>query len=174
MQHVFYYLFKYLSNLIIAAIFTAVLISFTTPFNFFQNYKFLIILSDSMRPSLNAGDIVVLKTRLNQLHKNDIISFRDPDGSEFFITHRVKAVLNQEGKTSIQTKGDANQAADKKEVRPQDIYGKVFLAFPFIGYVLEFTKTFTGFLMIIVLPSVMIIANELAKVKLYFYKINDY
>lgn len=168
MQYLFYYLFRALFYLIVAAIFGAVLLSVFSPLDFFGRFKFLVISSASMDPALKIGDLIVVNARPTQINKNDIIVFKDPRGSGFLITHRVKNIFQDGDENFIQTKGDGNNSLDDWQIKPEDIYGKTFLAFPVIGYVLEFAKTFAGFVILIVIPSVVIIANELAKVKLYW------
>lgn len=120
-----------------------------------------------MRPSLGIGDLSVLVTQPKDFKKNDVISFKDPNGSGFFITHRIKKISQEEEKVMIKTKGDANTHFDEWALEPKDLSGKIIFSFPWVGYVVAFTKTFTGFLVLILIPSVMLIANELAKIKIY-------
>lgn len=167
MSYLFYYLFRDLFYLIIAIIFVVVLLSIFTSFDFLTRFNFLVISSGSMEPALEIGDLAVLNISATQIGRNDIVTFKDPSGSGFFITHRVKNIY-QEGETVlVQTKGDANNALDEWQLGPGDIKGKIILAFPLLGYVLEFTKTFSGFVVLVIIPAVIIIANELAKIKIY-------
>lgn len=167
MTHLLYYLLRHFFYLIIAVILIIVLLSIFSSFNFFGRFKFLIISSDSMKPALGAGDLVFINVNPKQISKNDVIVFDDPRDSGFLITHRVKKIFQSDSEKFIQTKGDANNNYDDWRIYPEDIYGKVTMAFPLIGYALAFTKTFAGFTVLIVIPSVIVIANELAKIKIY-------
>lgn len=171
MLYLLYYLFKNLFYLAVAVIFIVILLSIFTSFDFLSHFDFLAISSGSMKPSLRIGDLAVINAKSKQIQKNDIITFKDPNGSGFFITHRVIRINSGGNFISFQTKGDANNSADKWNIEPHDVHGKVLLAFPYIGYALEFAKTFSGFVILIVIPSIIVIANELAKLKLYLNKV---
>jgi len=171
MSYLLYYLFRNIFYLAVAAIFIVVLLSILTSFDFLSRFDFLVISSGSMKPALGVGDIAVLRAQPKQIQKNDIITFKDPNGSGFFITHRVTRVDADNASVFFQTKGDANSNVDDWQIQSKNVHGKVILAFPYIGYALEFAKTFSGFVILIVIPSVIVIANELAKVKLYLNKI---
>lgn len=171
MSYLLYYFFKNIFYLIIAAFFVVVLLSISISFDLLSHFDFLVISSGSMKPALAIGDLVVVNGQPKQIQKNDIITFKDPHGSEFFITHRVVSVQYDNPNIFFQTKGDANKSIDDWHVEPKDVRGKVILAFPFVGYALEFAKTFSGFVILIIIPSVIVIVNELAKVKLLLNKI---
>lgn len=155
----------------VAAIFVVVLLGILTSFDLLSRFDFLVISSGSMKPSLGIGDLTVINAKPKQIQKNDIITFKDPNGSGFFITHRVASIANDDSNTFFKTKGDANNSVDDWQVESRYVQGKVILAFPYIGYALEFAKTFSGFIILIIIPSVIVIANELAKIKLYLNKI---
>lgn len=172
MQYLFYYLFKYVFYLIISAVFIAVVLGILSPFDFFTRYNFMVISSGSMEPSIPMGDLVLVDTKISEIRKNDVITFKDPQGGRFFFTHRIENIFeDNNGEYFIETKGDANDSIDNWQLLPQDIYGSVKMAFPLVGYILEFTKTFAGFVILIIIPAVVIMANELAKIKLYLHKI---
>lgn len=171
MVYLLYYLFRNLFYLAVAVIFIVVLLSIFTSFDLLSRFDFLVISSGSMKPALGIGDLVVINAKPKQIQKNDIITFKDPNGSGFFITHRVASIVNNDSSMFFKTRGDANAVVDDWQVEPRDVQGKVTLAFPYIGYALEFAKTFSGFVILIIIPSIIVIANELAKIKLYLNKI---
>ena len=82
-----------------------------------------VIVSGSMQPELDIGDIVIVKeANPEMLKKDDIISFRK---GQTVITHRVKEVVKSENKLEFVTKGDNNNAEDKDKVLDREIEGIV-------------------------------------------------
>src|SRR6187551_2648495 len=79
---------------------------------------FYVVVSGSMIPTINIGDIVIIKnnsfdTSFNNLKVGDIIVFRAPeakteDGKPKVIVHRVAEIGNFFQKEVIRAKGDAN------------------------------------------------------------------
>ena len=89
----------------------------------FLGYKMYVIVSGSMQPELDIGDIVIVKeANPEMLKKDDIISFRK---GQTVITHRVKEVVKSENKLEFVTKGDNNNAEDKDKVLDREIEGVV-------------------------------------------------
>ncbi len=99
-------------------------------------YKPTAILSNSMRPIYSRGDVVVTKKlnekELNNLAKYDIIEYI-LNGT--IITHRIINIEEHSDGTKLYiTKGDNNNAIDKKKVTENQIIGKVEFSIPKIGY----------------------------------------
>ena len=79
---------------------------------------FYVVVSGSMIPTINIGDIVIIKnnsfdTSFNNLKVGDIIVFRAPeakteDGKPKVIVHRIDEIGNFFQKEVIRTKGDAS------------------------------------------------------------------
>lgn len=104
----------------------------------FFGIKTYIIVSGSMEPNLNIGDIVVVKSnKQKSLKKGDIISFRE---NQSIITHRINEVLKVDGEIKYKTKGDNNNVVDSELVKYENIEGKVILTIPKIGNVVLFLQ----------------------------------
>ena len=86
---------------------------------------FATVVSGSMKPALERGDLVVL-AKAAEYKQGDIIVFKR--GADIII-HRV--VLAQ--KEEYRTKGDNNNFTDSKPVKKADILGKSVLVLPKIG-----------------------------------------
>ena len=72
----------------------------------FLGIKTYVIISGSMEPNLNIGDIVITKKiSKDKLKEGDIISFRQ---GQSVITHRIKEVIYTNEGTEYKTKGDNN------------------------------------------------------------------
>ncbi len=99
--------------------------------------------SGSMTPTINIGDVVVVKgVEFEELKVGDIISFETPSKP---IVHRIIAFEEHDGKTFIRTKGDANPCPDFFLVRYEDVIGKVIFIIPKIGYIFLFFETPLGY-----------------------------
>ena len=95
-------------------------------------FRTFTILTGSMYPKINPGDIVVVvnKNKVN-LNKNDVITFR---ANNTIITHRIVDIKD----STYITKGDNNDVVDPFTVTDEDILGKVLFKIPKLGHLLEF------------------------------------
>jgi signal peptidase len=130
-------------------------------FSFPGNIKIMAVLSGSMEPKIHTGSIVIVKPAASY-KVGDIITF-GPKG-ETPTTHRIAEMRLQTGQPVYKTKGDANNTEDSKEVVGQDIIGKVYLSVPYAGYAINAVKKPAGFMVVIIVPAVIIIYEELKKV----------
>lgn len=135
---------------------------------FIAGYKPLVVQSGSMEPAIGTGSVVLVQPAApGEIRVGDPITFRagGPKGSEserpLLITHRVTEVLNESGRLSFKTKGDANKSQDPNAVAAADVLGRVSVSMPYAGYIGVFARTRTGFLALIVVPGLLIIATEI-------------
>lgn len=103
-----------------------------------------VVLTGSMSPTINAGDVVFLNpSKANLPQKNDIITYtgRRFDGTAVAsFTHRI---VGGDATSGFILKGDANLNPDIQRVKPADVVGKVVFVLPYIGQFLSPTKLFT-------------------------------
>ncbi len=95
----------------------------------FLGYKTYVIISGSMKPELDIGDVVIVKETGN-FEVGDIISFRQ---GESVVTHRISNIEEVEGQKQYITKGDNNNAEDQSVITEQYIEGEVIFSIPYIG-----------------------------------------
>ncbi len=95
-------------------------------------YKPIAILSNSMDPEFNYGDLVIYKKiKLEDLKANDIIVYKY---KQKIIVHRIFKVLdNNKKKTWVETKGDNNENIDSKPIVPDQILGKYVGRVKYLG-----------------------------------------
>lgn len=99
-------------------------------------YKPVAILSNSMHPVFDRGDVVIVQ-KLNQkelekLKKYDIIEYILGDT---IVNHRIIHIeKHNNGKWLYTTMGDYNNAPDIKKVSKSQITGKILFRIPKIGY----------------------------------------
>jgi signal peptidase len=76
-------------------------------------WRFAVIDTGSMRPTLNPGDVAVLTSEPTaDLRKGQIVAFHPPGEPHLTVTHRAVSVERTRNGVIIQTKGDANNARD--------------------------------------------------------------
>ncbi len=116
-------------------------------------YHSFLVQSGSMEPTIMTGDIIFV-SRQQKYTKNDVITFKGDDGRT--VTHRIV-----EGNSDVfTTKGDANRTEDNGSVLSKNIIGKVFCTVPKLGYLVAFSRTVTGFIVFIVIPSLLLIISQ--------------
>lgn len=128
------------------------------------NYKIYTVQSGSMSPEIKSGYAVIVKPT-NQYFTSDIITFNNTDNQKETITHRIIDTRQDNNETVYITKGDANDGADSKPVYDNNIVGKVIFSIPLIGYPINFTRTLAGLIILIVVPTTIIIYEEIKKIK---------
>ncbi|HYK08632.1 MAG TPA: signal peptidase I [Candidatus Eisenbacteria bacterium] len=121
-----------------------------------------IITSGSMEPTISTGSLAVVHTMYPSLLKqNDIITFIRPDNVHESITHRIYRILKKGSLTTFQTKGDANKNVDPWIVAGGGVIGKEFFTIPCLGYIFAFAKTSIGLMLLVALPALLLIYNEI-------------
>lgn len=117
----------------------------------------LSVVSDSMAPTFNAGDLIIIrKCDPAELQEGDIVTFHAIINNEYALnTHRIAEIQDQNGARSYVTKGDNNAIADIHMIADGDIVGRYVGRLPGFGKVVEFLSSSTGFLLVIVLPLLL-------------------
>ena len=111
-------------------------------------YKTFSILSGSMEPTLHIGDLIIIKEiNAEELKTGDIITFMEGNSA---VTHRIIEIINENGKFSYKTKGDANDTNDNELVKQENIQGKYIGKIDKIGGLISKAKN-TSTLIIIVI-----------------------
>jgi signal peptidase I len=83
-------------------------------------WRFTVIDTGSMRPTLNPGDIAILTSEpTTALRLGQIVAFHPPGEQHLTVMHRVVSIERGGGGgvLTIQTKGDANNAVDPWRAR---------------------------------------------------------
>jgi len=101
---------------------------------------------------------------MQEYKMGDVITFGEITKTKSPTTHRIHDMKVIEGRPIYITKGDANNAPDQKEIQKRDILGKVLLNIPYLGFAVDFAKKPVGFVLIIGIPAVVIISDEIKKI----------
>ncbi len=122
----------------------------------------LTVLSGSMRPYLEPGDMIIDKAVSTESIKvGDVITYRD-NGS--IVTHRVMEIITENGSHHFVTRGDANNTEDIKPVRENALIGKVMFKIPYGGYVARFVRSPIGLMIFIIIPVALMLVGDVMKV----------
>jgi signal peptidase len=116
----------------------------------------MVVPSTSMVPTLNVGDIVIVKgVDPNTITVGTIIIFQSPSGS-IDIIHRVIGIVKEGDTLYFQTKGDHNPGPDpwSPGVPENNVKGVLVASIPYIGYV---TLTLQGPLGIILIAFLILL-----------------
>lgn len=127
-----------------------------------------VVLTGSMLPEIQVYDVVVTKkVDPSSLEVGDVITFASAD-SRFLntiITHRIiKKEYDTKTKSySFQTQGDNNNVADSALVPQNNIFGKVILKIPKLGYLQEFLASDGGWIIVILIPCLTVVSYDVVK-----------
>lgn len=128
------------------------------------NYRVLVVKSGSMEPIIKTGSIVIVKPA-KEYRVGDIITFGQVSKTKAPTTHRIfETKTDETGNKIYITKGDANNAPDQQGVSQREVIGKVLSSVPYIGYAVDFAKQPTGFVLVIVIPAVVIVNDEVRNI----------
>ena len=116
------------------------------------------VLGGSMEPTIHKGSIVLVKhiDPANLAVKN-VITFKGSNNE--IVSHRIVAV-NRGKELTFTTRGDANNGNDINLVPAENVIGEAGVSIPYVGYIINFTQTKAGLLVLIIIPGVLIIALE--------------
>lgn len=120
-----------------------------------------IVRGASMEPVIPVGAlIVVAPDPAGQYAAGDVVSLRS---GQSVVTHRVVGVETVNGDVRLQTRGDANDAADAAYAAPSDVIGRVELSLPVAGIVLAFAGQPVGIIAIMSFLGTLLFAMWLVE-----------
>ncbi|ASJ01386.1 signal peptidase I [Thermococcus gorgonarius] len=139
----------------------------------------MVVLSGSMIPYFNPGDIVLLeKTDPAQVEVGDVVAFHPPNSKDetTFVTHRVVDIVEENGTRYFKTKGDNNGDEDPFLVPQENVYGKAVFSIPKLGFLTRHNPDkrarFLFYLFTILVPGMAVVLTELPKILHYSPKLD--
>lgn len=130
----------------------------------------MIILTDSMAPEFESGDLIICKTaEAENVKVGDIICFYDPAGNgTSTVTHRVvKVTKDKDNNLAWETKGDANNTEDLRLVPAKNLVGIYQTHFAGIGNIAMFMQTTQGLVICVVCPIILLVAYDIIRRRIY-------
>ena len=103
-------------------------------------YRTMTMLTGSMAPEINPGDVtIVTPIKVSDVTEGMVITYHRPIEDHSLVTHRVISVQKAaDGTVTVQTKGDANAAADPWTATLKgDTAYQVRGVVPVLGHVIE-------------------------------------
>ena len=129
----------------------------------------LIVLTESMDPKINSGDLIITKkVNANEIKEGDVITFFDPEGNgSSVVTHRViKLEFEGDKLTGFRTQGDNNDIEDRLTVPAENLIGIwTEKRIGFLGHVVLFTQSPFGLIVCIFLPIAAFVVYEVLRRK---------
>ncbi|ASJ11478.1 signal peptidase I [Thermococcus thioreducens] len=138
------------------------------------NLDLLVVLSGSMQPLFNPGDMVVIEiVDPSTVGIGDVIAFHPPDAKDekTLVTHRVVDVVTNGSHRYFQTKGDNNEDLDPFLVPPENVVGRAVFSIPYLGYLTRHnpnrTVKLAVYFLLIVFPGLIVLYSELSYLRGY-------
>jgi signal peptidase I len=152
---------KIIVGLVLVLLVIGVLVLITSKNPIFGIQSF-VVLTGSMEPTIPAGSLILTQKSF-EYNEQDIITFKQ---GSVTVTHRIIALKDG----GFQTQGDANNASDQAIVPLDKVLGKEVAFLPYLGSFALFLKTLPGFLIFIILPSLIFITMEFWNIKKEYAK----
>ena len=129
----------------------------------------LIVLTDSMCPEIESGDLIICQTaNAEDIKEKDVISFFDPAGNgSSIVTHRVIEIVEKDGQCFFRTRGDNNNTEDKELVPAENLVGVYKMRVVGAGHVAMFMQSTGGLVICVVLPIVLLVGYDIIRRKIY-------
>lgn len=135
----------------------------------FGGYLPLIVLTDSMYPEIQSGDLIICHTiEPEDVATGNVIAFFDPAGNgTSVVTHRVVEIVQENGDLAFITKGDANNVEDQMAVPAENLVGEYRTRIAGAGNVVMFMQTTTGLIVCVGVPLALLIGYDVVRRRRY-------
>jgi signal peptidase len=154
---------SWLVTLPLAVLVIAVVLPFTlfAVGTWLAGYRLQPVLSGSMAPTYPVGSLLVVSPiDASQVEPGMAVTFDDPADNGRIVTHRV--ISRAPGDTlAFVTRGDANATDDPFPVPARSVHGRVLWSVPGLGTVVDALAWPRGFLVLVVIPGLLLVALEL-------------
>jgi signal peptidase len=121
----------------------------------------LVVAGGSMVPAIGVGSaIIVDPVDPADLVVGDVVSLQEaPDRTTY--THRISRIVERDGARWLETKGDANAAADPAITAASGVIGRVGIVLPLLGFVIALMAQATGVASVLALAAALEVARTL-------------
>lgn len=130
----------------------------------FLDYRMFTVISGSMKPKYDIGDVLIAKeVNPSTIKIGDVVSYLGTKGdfNGKVITHQVTDIVHDEyGKLYFHTKGLANLVEDPLVYQDQ-IYGVVIYKSLILSTIYRIVSTNIGFYLFIIIPLIIVIGSEI-------------
>lgn len=135
----------------------------------FFNYRMFTVISGSMKPKYDIGDVLISKkVKPSKIKVGDTVSYLGNQGSfrDKVVTHQVVEIeLTEFGEYLFHTKGLANLIEDPV-ISEEQLYGVVKYKSIILSTIYKIVSSKVGFYLFIIIPIVFIIGSEILSILL--------
>ena len=123
----------------------------------------LAVAGGSMEPAIHLGSALVVEpVEPRSLAVGDVVSLRSGPNRAIF-SHRIIRVVVRDGTVWIETKGDANAAADPSLTPASQVIGRASATIPMAGYLIALLSSLHGIVFVVSLGLVLMLAASLVE-----------
>ena len=125
----------------------------------------MVVRSGSMTPAIRTGDVVVVRPIApTEAAIGDIVTFKDPSGSDRLLVHRVRAISYVGDQVEVITRGDANTTQERWKVSADGTIGTVAYRVPALGFAVGWIGSPAGRIGLVILPALLLAAMFLVRI----------
>jgi signal peptidase I len=125
----------------------------------------MVVRSGSMTPAIRTGDVVVVRPiSPTEATIGDIVTFKDPAGSDRLLVHRVRAISRAGDQVEVITKGDANSTQERWKVAADGTIGTVAYRVPALGFAVGWIGSPAGRIGLVIVPALLLIVMLLMRI----------
>lgn len=174
MKKIILNIIKTLGIIVLSVFLTMVLLQRFLPNSSIFGYRMFVIVSNSMKPSLTVGDVILVKeTPVEDIKIKDVISYMGVEGNfkNKIITHQViniqteKSEYGKKERYTFYTKGTNNTIIDTSAVYEEQIYGVKAYKFMFISIISKVIRNTYGLLIFVVFPLSLLFIFEIMDIR---------
>lgn len=138
-------------------------------------YRMYVIVSPSMSPEINVGDVIISKTYENEtLSVDDVVQYQGRGGEidGKIITHKIISIEGEGKDATIVTKGVANDDPDTP-IRGSDVIAVMKYKTVLFGPMYNVFSSTAGFIFLVMLPLAGMIIYEVVNLAIEIRKEKD-
>lgn len=125
----------------------------------------MVVRSGSMTPAIRTGDVVVVQPIApTEAAIGDIVTFKDPAGSDRLLVHRVRAISRVGDQVEVITRGDANTTQERWKVAADGTIGRVAYRVPALGFAAVWISSPAGRVGLVILPALLLATMFLMRI----------
>lgn len=153
------------------SIYVIILLAISVGFLFFPfvisyGNDLMVVTSDSMIPTLNPYDLIIVdSTLIDDVNIEDLIAFDTHIEGWGIVVHRIIEKTTQNDIVSIRTQGDNVEDPDSWVVHEEDFIGKVVEVLPSIGILLIDPIRYS-FVVIIIITALFLLKETISESKI--------
>ncbi len=131
-------------------------------------FRTFVIVSESMKPELNIGDVILVRdVEPKDVKVGDNITYKGRSGDieDMIITHQVTRIQDEENRKIFYTQGVNNPLEDNDYVVEEQMYGVVVHKFIVFSLLSKVIRSTVGFVLFIFLPLSVLFVLEVRDIK---------